>query len=155
MCTFNYSLHYNYLPLFILSYTLCTYIKFAEGPFLISCGNDKMCLYWKIDDCKNIVATSDVTTASIFYVTSTDDDSHPYEFMILYYGEDENATMRPKGALDPTSKEETLSPLPLYVNGSVSLFGYNDGPLEVKTNVKEENVRFVLHSRIFLSLIHI
>ena len=57
--------------------------------------------------------------------------------------------MRPKGALDPMSKKESLAPLPLYIDGTVSLFGYNDGPLQLKPNVKEENIRFVLHNRVF------
>ena len=114
-----------------------------------------MKLYWKIEDYNKVVATPEVESASIFFLISTDDENYPYEFMIRYYGEDENALMRPRGTLDPMSKEEPLAPLPLYINGAVSLFGYNDGPLELKPNVKEENARFVLHNRVILSLIHI
>ena len=69
--------------------------------------------------------------------------------MITYYGEDKDALMRPKGTLDPMSKEEPLAPLPLYLDGSVSLLGYSEGPLEVKPNVTEENARFVIYSRVF------
>ena len=107
-----------------------------------------MKLYWKIEDYNKVVATPEVESASIFFLISTDDENYPYEFMIRYYGEDENALMRPRGTLDPMSKEEPLAPLPLYINGAVSLFGYNDGPLELKPNVKEENARFVLHNRV-------
>ena len=121
----------------------------AEGPFLISCENRETTLYWRVDNSNKVSASPDVKTASIFFLTSTDDDQHPYEFMITYYGEDKDALMRPKGTLDPMSKEERLAPLPQYLDGSVSLLGYNDGPLEVKPNVTEENARFVIYSRVF------
>ena len=69
--------------------------------------------------------------------------------MISYYGEDKDVLMKPKGTLDPMSKIEPLADLPRYLDGPVSLFGYNYGPLEVKPNVKEENASFVLHNRVF------
>ena len=69
--------------------------------------------------------------------------------MIAYYGEDKDALMRPKGTLDPMSKEEPLAPLPQYLDGSVSRLGYNVGPLEVKPNVAEENARFVIYNAVF------
>ena len=68
--------------------------------------------------------------------------------MIHYYGEDEDALMRPRGTLDPMAKVKNLAPLPLYLDGRASLFGYNEGPLEVKPNVTEENACFVLHNRV-------
>ncbi len=120
----------------------------AEGPYLISCGNEKMKLYWKIEDNSIVRATPDVEAASIFFLISTDDERYPYEFMIRYYGEDKDVLTKPRGTLDPKSKEENLAPLPLYLNGTASLFGYNDGPLEMKPNVTEENARFVLHNRV-------
>lgn len=106
-----------------------------------------MRLYWKIEGNK-VRATPEVETASIFFLISTDDERYPYEFMIRYYGEEEDALMRPRGTLDPKAKLETLAPLPLYLNGAASLFGYSDGPLEMKPNVTEENARFVLHNRV-------
>ena len=127
----------------------CIIMYSAEGPYLISCGIKDTTLYWKIDNFNKVIATPDVTIASIFFLTSTDDDQHPYEFMITYYGEKEDALMRPRGTLDPMSKENPLAPLPLYLDGSVSLFGYNNGPLEVKPNILEENARFVIHSRVY------
>ena len=45
--------------------------------------------------------------------------------MIRYYGEDEDALMRPRGTLDPMAKVKNLAPLPLYLDGRASLFGYN------------------------------
>ena len=110
-----------------------------------------MRLYWKVEDNNKVKATPEVENASIFFLISTGDESYPYEFMILYYGEDEDALTRPRGILDPKSKEESLAPLPLYLNGTASLFGYNDGPLEMKPNVTEENARFVLHNRVHSS----
>ena len=121
----------------------------AEGPFLISCGNRETTLYWRVDNSNKVKATPDVATASIFFLTSTDDEQHPCEFMIAYYGEDKDALMRPKGTLDPMSKEEPLAPLPQYLDGSVSRLGYNVGPLEVKPNVAEENARFVIYNAVF------
>ena len=116
---------------------------------MISSGNEKMRLYWKVEDNNRVVATPEVENASIFFLTSTDDEEYPHEFMICYYGEDEDALMRPKGTLDPMSKEERIAPLPLYLNGVASISGHNEGPLEVKANVKEENARFALHDRVF------
>ena len=107
-----------------------------------------MKLYWEIEDNCIVRATPDVEAASIFFLVSTDDESYPYEFMIRYYGEDEGVLTRPRGASDPKSRDETLAPLPLYLNGTASIFGYNDGPLEMKPNVTEENARFVLHNRV-------
>ena len=131
-------------------YNVIVYCMYsAEGPFLISCGNRETTLYWRVDNSNKVSASPDVKTASIFFLTSTDNDQHPFEFMITYYGEDKDALMRPKGILDPMSKEERLAPLPQYLDGSVSLLGYNDGPLEVKPNVAEENARFVIYSRVF------
>ena len=124
-------------------------IHLTEGPFLITSGNEKMRLYWKVDDSKRVIATPEVENASIFFLTLTDSEEYPYEFMICYYGEDEDALMRPKGTLDQITKEVCIAPLPLYLNGAASIFGYNEGPLEVKSNVKEENTRFVLHNRVF------
>ena len=120
----------------------------VEGPYLISCGNEKLRLYWKIGDNNTVKATPDVEDASIFFLISTGDQRYPHEFMICYHGEDEDALTRPRGILDPKSKEEDLAPLPLYLNGTASLFGYNAGPLEVKPNVTEENTRFILHNRV-------
>ena len=85
----------------------------------------------------------------MFFLSSTDEEDIPEEFMISYYGEDKDVLTKPKGTLDPMSKEEPLAALPRYLDGPVSLFGYNYGPLEVKPNVKEENARFVLHNRVF------
>ena len=110
-----------------------------------------MRLYWKVVANNKVKATPEAEIASIFFLISIDDERYPYEFMILYYGEDEDALTRPRGTLDPKSKEEPLAPLPLYLNGTASLFGYNDGPLEMKTNVIEENARFVLHNRVHSS----
>ena len=121
----------------------------AEGPYLIACGDEKMRLYFKIDDLNKVIATPDVESASIFFLTSTDEDDVPQEFMISYYGEDKDVLMKPKGSLDPMSKKEPLAPLPRYLDGPVSILGYNDGPLEVKPNVKEEDARYVLHNRVF------
>ena len=116
---------------------------------MISCGNEKMRLHLKVDDNGKVIATPDVELASIFFLNSADNEDYPDEFMISYNGEDENALMRPKGILDPMSQEEPLAPLPLYLNGPVSLCGRNHGPLEVKSNIiKEENARFVLQNRI-------
>ena len=108
-----------------------------------------MRLYWKVDDSNKVIATPDVESASMFFLSSTDEEDIPEEFMISYYGEDKDVLMKPKGTLDPLSKEEPLGALPLYLDGPVSLFGSNSGPLEVKPNVKEENASFVLHNRVF------
>ena len=108
-----------------------------------------MRLYWKVDDSNKVIATPDAESASIFFLSSTDEEDIPEEFMIGHYGEDKDVLMKPKGTLDPMSKEEPLAALPRYLDGPVSLFGYNNGPLEVKPNVKEENARFVLHNRVF------
>ena len=108
-----------------------------------------MRLYLKVEDNRKVVATPDVESASIFYLSESSNENYPYEFKILYYGEDEHALMRPRGIIDPLSKGNPLAPLPLYLNGTVSMFGHNKGPLEVKSNVDEENTRFVLYSRVF------
>ena len=102
------------------------HIRDAEGPFLISFGNEKMRLYWKVEDNNRVIATPEVENASIFFLTSTGNEEYPHEFMICYYGEDEDALMRPKGTLDPMSKEERIAPLPLYLNGVASISGYNE-----------------------------
>ena len=141
------SLFDEYTAIIEACFIACMYS--VEGPFLISCGNRQTTLYWRVDDSNKVSATPDVATASIFFLTSTDDDEHPHEFMIAYYGEDKDALMRPKGTLDPMSKEERLAPLPQYLDGSVSLLGYNEGPLEVKPNVAEENARFVIYNGVF------
>ena len=112
-----------------------------------------MRLYWKVEDSNRIIATPEVENASKFFLTSTDDEEYPYEFMICYYGEDidEDTLVQPiaKGRIDPISKKERVTPLALYLNGTASILGYNEGPLEVKPNVHEENARFVLHNRVF------
>ena len=122
----------------------------AEGPFLISCGSEKMMLFWKIDDSNKVIATPDIEMASMFFLTSTDDEDHPYEFMICYYhGEDRDVLMKPRGPSDPLSKEKPLAPIALYLNANVTRFGHNIGPLEVKSNVREQDARLVLHNRVF------
>ena len=40
-------------------------LHFTDGPFLISCGSEKMRLYWKVNETNKVVATDDVETASI------------------------------------------------------------------------------------------
>ena len=57
--------------------------------------------------------------------------------------------MRLKGILDPISKSHPLAPLPLYLNGTVLIFGHKKGPLEIKPDVNKANTHFVLHSRVF------
>ena len=69
--------------------------------------------------------------------------------MIGYHGEDPEVLMKPKGALDPMSKEKPLAPLARYLNATVSMLGYNSGPLEVKSNLNETDARLVLHNRVF------
>ena len=96
------------------------------------------------NESNKVVATQKIESASTFFIPPTNDHLHPHEFRIEYREEDGHATMKSKGE----SKEEALAPLPHYLNGTASLFGYNDGPLEVKLNVTEENARFVLHSRV-------
>lgn len=107
-----------------------------------------MRLYWRIDEFNKVTATPDVETASIFFLASTD-ECNPFEFMISYYGEDKDVLMKPKGILDPAKKDQPLAPLPRYLDGSVSLLGYNDGPLKVKPNVREDNARFILCNRVY------
>ena len=107
------------------------------GPYHIFCGSKDQRLYLKVNESNKVKATLDIKTASRFFLSPTNDDIHPHEFMIEYHEEDRS-----------TPEGKALAPLPHYLNGTASLFGYNDGPLEVKLNVTEENARFVLHSRV-------
>ena len=125
-------------------YNVFPFLLSVEGPFLIFCGSKKLTLYLKVNELNQVVATPEIESASKFFLPPTNNHLHPHEFRIEYREEDGHATMKSKGE----SKEEALAPLPHYLNGTASLFGYNDGPLEVKLNVTEENARFVLHSRV-------
>ena len=98
--------------------------------------------------------------------SSSDQDSHPKDRSSEQYPRPKDSSSeedpRPKDSSseedprskdsssekDPQPKEASLAPLPHYLNGRASMFGYNKGPLEVKLNVTAGNIRFVLHSRV-------
>ena len=150
---------------------------FAEGPFLISCGSERMRLYWSVDKLHQVTATPDKEIASEFFITPINDSSRPHEFMIEFHEGDRSSEQDPRpkdrsseqdlllkdssiaseqdpllqdssSKQDPRPKEAPLAPLPHYLNGTASMFGYNEGPLKVKLNVSAANARFVLHSRV-------
>ena len=106
-------------------------------------------MFWKVNQENQIRGTTQVQDASLFYVIPTDDGNHPFEFFIVYYGEDKAARCVPKSLPDSiTRSSQQAVPLPHYVSGEGNLFGYSSRPLELKSSVFEQQARFAIHSRI-------
>ena len=91
----------------------------------------------------NIAKSSLGTTSSWWHRSSS---MNVQEIGTIEDGRVKDSSLTSK--VEPPPKEEPLAPLPHYLNGGASIFGYNEGPLEVKLNVTAENARFVLHSRV-------
>ena len=89
----------------------------------------------------SVTGVRDRQWASPFYIIQPEDRDNPNEFLIGYYKE-----FGGKGTAAQQTRGE--QPLARYLESPVSIFGYNDGPLKVKHNVKEEYCRYVLHDRL-------
>lgn len=124
----------------------------SSGPFVVSCKEDR--LFWTVDKDAGyaVKATSVRERASPFFLFPHDDGSHPYEFIIGYYGDSDhrpNGSMRARGAQSTPAQPPEL--IPRFLQASVNHFGYNSGPLCLKYNVNVADSRLTLHSRLINS----
>ncbi len=102
-----------------------------EGPFLISCSDDKVFL--KVNDQSQIVGDENHTMGSLFYLVPTYDSDHPHEFSITHFSE---------------KKFRDIDPVPRYLNAPTNICGKNHGPLTIRFDVKEHESRLTLQSRL-------
>ena len=114
---------------------MCTIFS-SGGPFVIKCtGKD---VYLTVNRFNNyeVEGTDLPAEASLFYFQSTDDGGDPFEFHIVYYGED----------LDPRDSEP--SSIGRFLEAPINARGQFSGPLLMKHSVKVRNTRFTLRSRL-------
>lgn len=117
------------------------------GPFLISADSDR--LFWRvnIDNGYAIEGTRDVKRASPFYILGTE-DSHPYDFVIAYRGEDFDRERKKSRQTLTATGRPTLEPVGRYLLTPVNVFGRNSGPLRLHYHAEESHSRLTLHGRL-------
>ena len=120
---------------------------------MISCNEDR--LFWTVDKDRGYIikATAVRENASPFYLFPHDDGSHPFEFIIGYYGDTEHL---PNGSLRATNTHSTPTqppdPIPRFLQANTNRFGYDQGPLGLRYNADLRNSHFTLHSRLIHSI---
>ena len=115
------------------------------GPFLVACGGKRQ-LYWSVDNSDHTVhATPNIKNASLFFVIPNDEGKHPHEFHIHYMGDNRKLLTRRVSSLTPLS-QPAVEMIPCYLSASVSAFGTNSGPLQLKYHVVGKS-RLILESR--------
>lgn len=108
------------------------------GPFIIKCtGRD---IYLTVNKFNNfeVEGTEISAEASLFYFQSTDDGGNPFDFHIVYYGED----------VGPGENSDKTSEIGRYLETCSNTKGYCPGPLLMKHSVKVRDTRFTLRSRL-------
>ena len=99
-------------------------------------------LYFTVNKFNNyeVEATENPEEASLFYFQPTDDGGNPFDFNIVYQGEDVGPTT--------TAEEPQLDSVGRYLEAPVNTAGHCPGPLLMKHCVKVRNTRFKLRSRL-------
>lgn len=72
-----------------------------------------------------------------------DDDNHPYEFKIAYFGRTGKMLWRPSSVSGVTLNHPVL-PVPKFLSAPVNILGQNHGPLRVQHQVAAKDSRFKL-----------
>ena len=76
------------------------------------------------------------------------EDSHPYDFVIAYQGEEiDEEQKRSKQTLTVTG-QRPLEPVSRYLLTPVGMFGRNPGPLRLHYHAQESHSRLILHGRL-------
>ena len=115
---------------------------------MISTEVGKNPVFWKVNENHQLTATVNVTDASLFYIVSTADATHPSEFHIAYWIRDKQSGVHVDNLY--RTYNELGPPLPHYLSTDTNLLGQakGDSPLTVKTTVKAKQARFCLYSRV-------
>ena len=111
------------------------YISVA-GPFVIAFG-DKLLQYWTVNDDYTVRATRNPQNASLFFIVPSD-NKHPNEFHITYMGDNWRLLKKRVSTLTPAS-QRPIQAIPRYLNASVSVFGTNPGPLQLRNYVSSSS----------------
>ena len=114
---------------------MCYFLSIA-GPFVIAFG-DKLLQYWTVNDDYTVHATRNPENASLFFIVPSD-NKHPNEFHITYMGEDRRLLKKRVSTLTPAS-QRPMQAIPRYLNASVSVFGTNPGPLQLRYYVSSSS----------------
>ena len=119
----------------------------TAGPYLIACNNDR--IFWTVNPDNNyaVEATQDIKQASAFFIFPNEDGSHPYEFIIGYYGDSRKVLKRMASTLTSTPWPE-IDPIPRYLHAPVGILGNNFGPLHLKNHMLQSQSRLALHNRL-------
>ena len=104
-------------------------------------------LYLSVDNTNyTILATTDISNASPFFIFPTDEGNHPFEFHIAY--KNNNQRLQKRRDSSHTSKpEQATEQIPRYLSVPLTICGVNKGPLQLKHLIMEEG-RLVLQTRI-------
>ena len=78
--------------------------------------------------------------ASLFYFQPTDDGGNPFDFNIVYQGEDVG--------YNTVTEEPKVDIIGRYLEAPINVTGHCPGPLLMKHCVKVRNTRFTLRSRL-------
>ena len=113
----------------------------------MSCGQEKLTLYWSVDGRDSTVhATTNIANASLFFIIPNEDGKYPFEFHIIYCGDNQRLLKKRVSSLTPAS-QQPLSLISQYLSASVNGFGYNAGPLHLKYHVEGKS-RLILEGRL-------
>ena len=109
----------------------------------MSCNDGNLFLTVNPED-NSVLVTDDIKNSSTFYIFQPEDRDIQNEFLVGHYKH--SAGSRQSAAR--CEEKRIVS----YLEAPVSFLGYNDGPLKVKQNIKEEYCRFMLHDRLLKTL---
>ena len=122
---------------------LCMY---TAGPFLIAAGSERSLHFWTVNDDYTVHAISNPQNASLFFIIPNDSGKHPYEFHIVYMGDNRHILKKRVSSLTPLS-QKAIQAIPRYLNASVNAFGINTGPLSLDYYVSGHS-RLLLFGRV-------
>lgn len=129
-----------------------------QGPYLITCGDDQIVLYLKVEQNKQLGATTDVQEAEEFMVKVLNESPsrHEFEFSITSVL---TTLKRPKAQLTAPELSKRASveevddkkkrlPLEWYLETSVSIWtGTESEPLKMSMNSNFKQTRMLLKKR--------
>ena len=144
---------------YILCYVLLLLHIHVEGPFLILCEMDTTVtsttdhapVYWIVDENYELWGTTNPKYATLFYIISTGDLYHPFEFHIAIWdrkGDRKSAMNLTDMYRNHTERNMSGPCLPRYLSTNCSLLCRCEGPLKFNTTVELKQARFTLYSRI-------
>ena len=106
----------------------------VAGPFVVAFGPDTSLQYWTVHEDYTVRATTNPQNASLFFILPSDNGKHPHEFHITYMGDNRRLLKKRVSSLTPVS-QKPIQAIPRYLNASVSVFGTNPGPLQLRYHV--------------------